>query len=88
PAILKAVSGEALRAKIADQPPPEAELIREPRLEARLRRLTGETNDRISAFTSTAMLHRGVDAADVADRDRRRPIGSLSTATYRLPDGR
>ncbi|HJE25615.1 MAG TPA: HAMP domain-containing protein [Methylorubrum populi] len=88
PAILKAVNGEALRAEITDQPPPEAELIREPRLEARLRRLTGDTDGRISAFTSTAMLRRGVDAAEVADRDRRRPIGSLSTATYRLPDGR
>ncbi|UMY16712.1 ATP-binding protein [Methylobacterium organophilum] len=88
PAILRAVSGEALRAEIADQPPPEAALIREPRLEARLRRLTGDTDGRIAAFTSSALLRRGVDAADVGDQDRRLPIGSLSLATYRLADGR
>lgn len=88
PAILKAVSGEVLRAEITDTPPDETSLIREPRLERRLRRLTGETDGRVRAFTDQAFLHRGVDPADVADGDRGGPIGQLATATYRLPDGR
>ncbi|GEP00019.1 ATP-binding protein [Methylobacterium haplocladii] len=88
PAILKAVSGEALKAEIADARRPETGLIREPRLEARLRRLTGDAGDRVRAFTDAEMLHRGVDPANVAEADRRRPLGRLAAATYDLPDGR
>ncbi|MFK5595686.1 sensor histidine kinase [Methylobacterium sp. HMF5984] len=88
PAILKAVSGEALRAEIADAAPDEAGLIREPRLERRLRRMTGDPEGPLRAYTDTAMLHRGVAPEDVNDQSRNRPIGQLATATYRLPDGR
>lgn len=88
PAILKAVSGEALRAEITDVPPDDHDRIPEPRLERRLRRMTGDPDGPLRAFTDTAMLHRGVDPAEVNDRDRDGPIGRLATATYRLPDGR
>ena len=88
PAILKAVSGEALRAEIADTPPPEADLIREPRLEARLRWLTGDENGRIQAYTEPEMLRRGVDPAAVPKVEGRRVLGRLAAATYTLPDGR
>lgn len=88
PAILKAVSGEALTAEITDAAPDEAGLIREPRLERRLRRMTGDPDGPLKAFTDTALLHRGVDADAVSDQDRIRPVGRLATATYRLPDGR
>jgi signal transduction histidine kinase len=85
PAILKAVSGEILRAEIVDTPPDEAGLIREPRLEARLRRLTG---DPVMAFTEAALLPRGVSAEEAGSTDRRGPTGRLALATYRLADGR
>ncbi|MCJ2033819.1 ATP-binding protein [Methylobacterium sp. J-068] len=88
PAILKAVSGEALRAEITDGPADHHDLIPEPRLERRLRRMTGDPDGPLRAFTDTAMLHRGVDPDAVDDRDRNGPIGRLATATYRLPDGR
>ncbi|MCJ2126357.1 sensor histidine kinase [Methylobacterium sp. J-077] len=88
PAILRAVNGEALRTEITDTPPPETELIREPRLEARLRRLTEDTDGRVRAFTDVDMLRRGVDPADVANTDNRKVMGRLATATYALPDGR
>lgn len=88
PAILRAVSGEALRAEIMETAPDDAGLIREPRLERRLRRMTGDPDGPLRAYTDTAMLHRGVDPEDVNDRDRNRPVGKLATATYRLPDGR
>ncbi|KQO85954.1 ATP-binding protein [Methylobacterium sp. Leaf91] len=88
PAILRAVSGEALRAEIMDTAPDAAGLIREPRLERRLRRMTGDPDGPLRAYTDTAMLHRGVDPEDVNDRDRNLPVGKLATATYRLPDGR
>ncbi|KQO64583.1 ATP-binding protein [Methylobacterium sp. Leaf88] len=88
PAILKAVSGEALRAEITDGPADHHDLISEPRLEQRLRRMTGDPDGPLQAFTDTAMLHRGVDPDAVDDRDRNGPIGRLATATYRLPDGR
>ncbi|TXN77193.1 HAMP domain-containing sensor histidine kinase [Methylobacterium sp. WL8] len=88
PAILKAVNGEALRAEITDAPPSETGLIREPRLEARLRRLTGDANGQVRAFTDVDMLHRGVDPAEVANADNRKVMGRLATATYALPDGR
>jgi len=88
PAILKAVSGEALRAEIADSAPDEAGLIREPRLERRLRRMTGAPEGSLRAYTDTAMLHPGVDPGDVNERNQNGPIGKLATATYRLPDGR
>ena len=88
PAILKAVSGEALRAEITDAAPDEAGLIREPRLERRLRRMTGDPEGPLRAYTNTAMLHRGADPEDVNDTNRNRPIGQLATATYRLADGR
>ena len=88
PAILKAVSGEALTVAIVDAPPDETALIREPRLEERLRRLTGETADSVAAFTRTDMLRRGVSPADVARTDRRSPLGGLALASGRLPDGR
>ena len=88
PAILKAVSGESLRVEIVDATPDDAGLIREPRLERRLRRMTGDPDGPLQAYTDTAMLHRGVDPGDVNDRDRNQPIGRLATATYRLPDGR
>ncbi len=88
PAILKAVSGEAVKAEIADSPPADASLIREPRLEARLRRLTGEPGDRVQAFTDIDMLRPGVDPAAVASSDGSKVLGRLATATYVLPDGR
>ncbi|MGU3286278.1 sensor histidine kinase [Methylobacterium mesophilicum] len=88
PAILRAASGEALRAEIMDTAPDAAGLIREPRLERRLRRMTGDPDGPLRAYTDTAMLHRGVDPEDVNDRDRNLPVGKLATATYRLPDGR
>ncbi|MCJ2030583.1 ATP-binding protein [Methylobacterium sp. J-043] len=88
PAILRAVSGEALRAEIMDTAPDDTGLIREPRLERRLRRMTGDPDGPLRAYTDTAMLHRGVAPEDVNDRDRNLPIGRLATATYRLPDGR
>ena len=88
PAILKAVSGEALRAEIADTPPPDADLIREPRLEARLRWLTGDENGRIQVYTEPEMLRRGVDPAAVPKVEGRRVLGRLAAATYTLPDGR
>lgn len=88
PAILKAVSGEALTVEIVDMPPDASTLIREPRLEARLRRLTHEPADHVSAFTRADMLHRGVSPADVARTDRRWPLGGLAMASARLPDGR
>ncbi|MDV2985129.1 UNVERIFIED_CONTAM: HAMP domain-containing sensor histidine kinase [Methylobacteriaceae bacterium AG10] len=88
PAILRAVNGEALRAEIVDAPPVEKALIREPVLEARLHRLTGEAGDGIRAFTSADMLYRDNGPADAADGNRRKSIGSLAVATYRLPDGR
>ncbi|KTS12794.1 histidine kinase [Methylobacterium indicum] len=86
PAILKAVSGEALKAEIVAAPPDEAGLIREPRLEARLLGIAGEPAGRIRAFTDAAMLHRGVHPAEPAAA-RRGPVGRLAAATYRLPDG-
>ncbi|MGU3537979.1 sensor histidine kinase [Methylobacterium sp. A54F] len=88
PAILRAVSGEALKAEIVDRLPDADGLIREPRLEARLRRVTGEAVGRVTAFTDIAHLRRGADPADADDADRRGPIGRLATATYQLPDGR
>jgi len=88
PAILRAVNGEALKTEITDTPPPETELIREPRLEARLRRLTEDTDGRVRAFTDVDMLRRGVDPTDVANADNRKVMGRLATATYALPDGR
>jgi signal transduction histidine kinase len=88
PAILKAVSGEALTVEIVDAPPDETTLIREPRLEARLRRLTGEPADQVAAFTSADMLRRRVSPADVAKTDSRWPLGGLALASGRLPDGR
>lgn len=88
PAILRAVSGEVLRAEIVDTAPDDAGLIRELRLERRLRRMTGDPNGSLRAYTDTAMLHRGVDPEDVNDRDRNLPVGRLATATDRLPDGR
>ena len=88
PAILRAVNGEALRAEITDAPPDETALIREPVLEARLRRLTGGEADGIRAFTTTDMLYRGKGPADAEAGNRHRSIGSLAQATYRLPDGR
>ncbi|QGY03889.1 HAMP domain-containing protein [Methylobacterium mesophilicum SR1.6/6] len=88
PAILKAVSGEALAVDIVDTPPDETTLIREPRLEARLRRLTSEPASQVSAFTRPDMLRHGVNAADVARADVTRPQGGLALASARLPDGR
>ena len=88
PAILRALNGEALRTEITDTPPPETALIREPRLEARLRRLTDDTDGRVRAFTDVDLLRRGVDPADVANADSRKVMGRLATATYALPDGR
>lgn len=88
PAILKAVSGEALKAEVTEAPMSETGLIREPRLEARLRRLTGDADGRVRAFTDAGMLRRGVDPDDVARADDRRPLGRLATATYDLRDGR
>jgi signal transduction histidine kinase len=86
PAILRAVSGEALKAEIVDAPPDEDALIREPVLEARLHRLSGDAGDGIRAFTTTAMLYRGNGPADAGNRHK--AIGSLAQATYHLPDGR
>jgi signal transduction histidine kinase len=88
PAILRAVSGETLRAEIGDAAPADAALIREPRIEARLRRITGAPADRIQAFTDADLLKRGVTPEDVARDGLRRPQGRLALATYRLPDGR
>jgi signal transduction histidine kinase len=88
PAILKAVSGEALRAEITIAPPDEAALIREPVLEARLHRLTGDAAGGIRAFTTTDMLYRGIGPTDIGTGLRHRPIGSLALATYALADGR
>ncbi len=82
-AILRAVNGEALRAEIVDAPPDEMALIREPVLEARLNRLTGEAADGIRAFTSVDMLYRDNGPADAANGNRRKSIGSLALATYR-----
>lgn len=87
-AILKAVSGEALRAEIIDVPPDTADLIREPRLETRLRQMTTEPADRVQAYTDTALLRRGVDPANIDKAERTGPVGRLAMATYRLPDGR
>ncbi|MET7246512.1 HAMP domain-containing sensor histidine kinase [Methylobacterium sp. EM32] len=86
PAILRAVNGEALKAEIVDAPPDVTGLIREPVLEARLHRLTGEGD--IRAFTETAMLYRDDGPSDAGAAHRQRPIGSLALATYRLSDGR
>lgn len=88
PAILKAVSGEAVRAEIADAPPANTGLIREPRLEARLRRLTGEPHERVQAYTDIDMLRPGVEPAEVSASDGNRVLGRLATATYVLSDGR
>ncbi|WCS26032.1 HAMP domain-containing histidine kinase [Methylobacterium sp. NMS14P] len=88
PAILRAVSGEVLRAEIVDAPPETADLIREPRLETRLRRMTAEPADRVQAFTDAALLRRGVDPANIDQAERTGPVGRLAVATYRLPDGR
>ncbi len=88
PAILKAVSGEVLRAEIVDAPPDTVDLIREPRLETRIRRMTAEPADRVQAYTDAALLRRGVDPANIAQAERAGPIGRLALATYRLPDGR
>ncbi len=88
PAILRAVNGEALRAEVADEPPDAADLIREPVLEARLHRLSGDADDGIRAYTETDMLYRGKGPADVGTANRHRSMGGLALATYRLPDGR
>ncbi|NEU14093.1 HAMP domain-containing histidine kinase [Methylobacterium sp. BTF04] len=87
-AILRAVSGEALKAEITDAPLLESGLIREPRLEARLHRMVGDSDGRIRAFTDSDMLRRGVDPAEVEQSDTHWPLGRLATATYDLPDGR
>lgn len=87
PAILKAVTGESLAVRLVAEPPVEPGLIREPRLEARLLRMTGEAAGRLQAFTGAAMLHRGVDPADAAAGDHGGPIGRLARATYRMSDG-
>ncbi|KST58723.1 histidine kinase [Methylobacterium sp. GXS13] len=86
PAILRAVSGEALKAEIVDAPPDETALIREPVLEARLSRLSGGEPYGIRAFTTTDKLYRGNGPVDAGNRHQ--SIGSLAQATYRLPDGR
>lgn len=88
PAILKAVSGEALAVEIVDAPPDETALIREPRLEARLRHLTGVPADQVAAFTRADMLRRRTRAADVAKADSTWPLGGLALASGRLSDGR
>ncbi len=88
PAILRAVSGEALKAEIVDAPPDEDALIREPVLEARLHRLSGDAGDGIRAFTSADVLYRGNGPADAGNGNRHKSIGSLAVATYRLPNGR
>jgi len=88
PAILRAVSGEALKAEIVDAPPDATALIREPVLEARLHRLTGDSSDGIRAFTESDMLYRGKGPADAGTGTWHRSIGGLAEATYRLPDGR
>ncbi|SDN58018.1 Signal transduction histidine kinase [Methylobacterium phyllostachyos] len=88
PAILRAVNGEALRAEIVDTPLDVAEMIRDPVLEGRLRRLTGDASDGIRAFTEPTMLYRGIGPADRAAGTGRRAMGGLALATDRLPDGR
>jgi signal transduction histidine kinase len=88
PDILRAVNGEALRAEIVDAPPDAADMIRDPVLEGRLHRLTGDAEDGIRAFTETAMLYRGDGPADRPAGNRQRARGGLALATYRLPDGR
>lgn len=88
PVILKAVSGDTLRAEIADTAPDVSELIREPWLEGRLRRIAGVPAGDVQAFTEATLLHRGVDPGTNAAGTRRGPQGPLMEATYRLPDGR
>ncbi|WP_342110082.1 HAMP domain-containing sensor histidine kinase [Methylobacterium sp. SI9] len=88
PAILRAVNGEALRAEIVDAPPEPSEMIRDPVLEGRLHRLTGEASDGLRAFTEPTMFYRGIGPADRAGGTGHRAIGGLALATYRLPDGR
>ncbi|MBE7244829.1 MAG: HAMP domain-containing histidine kinase [Actinomycetospora chiangmaiensis] len=87
PAILRAVNGEALRAELVDTPPDPAEMIRDPVLEGRLHRLTGDAEDGIRAFTETTLLYRGTGPADRAAGTGQRARGGLALATYRLPDG-
>ena len=88
PAILRAVNGEALRAEIVDAPPEPSEMIRDPVLEGRLHRLTGEASDGIRAFTEPTMLYRGAGPVDRGAATGHRATGGLALATYRLPDGR
>ncbi len=88
PAILRAVSGEVLRAEIVDASPETTDLIREPHLEARLRRMTAEPAGRVQAYTDATLLRRGVDPANIDPAERTGPVGRLALATYRLPDGR
>lgn len=87
PAILRAVNGEALRTEIVDSPPDPAGMIREPVLEGRLHRLTGDDSDGIRAFTESSMLYRGDGPTDRPAGKRQRALGGLALATYRLPDG-
>jgi signal transduction histidine kinase len=87
PDILRAVNGEALRTEIVDAAPDPVGMIRDPVLEGRLRRLTGDTTAGIRAFTETSMLYRGDGPADHPAGDRQRALGGLALATYRLPDG-
>ena len=87
PAILKAVSGVSQSAEIRDTPFDDSKLIRDPRLERRLRRMMGEPADRIQAFTDAASLPRGVDPATLAQEESHGPTGRLVAATYQLSDG-
>lgn len=82
PVILKAVSGGTLQAEIADAPPDLTGLVREPRLEARLSRMTGEPDGTVQVFAEAALLRRP------AAGSHRAPVGQLAAATYRLADGR
>lgn len=83
PVILRAVSGGVLQAEIADAPPDLTGLVREPRLEARLSRLTGEPEGTVQVFTEASFLRPGAVSGP-----RRGPPGQLAAAVYRLPDGR
>ena len=87
PAILKAVSGVSQVAEIRSTPFDDSELIRDPRLERRLRRMTGEPADRVQAFTDAASLPRGVDPATLAQEESHGRTGRLVAATYQLSDG-
>ncbi|KMO15640.1 histidine kinase [Methylobacterium platani JCM 14648] len=90
-AILRAVSGQSLRAEIRRDAPPEGPtLLHEPGIEARLRRLAGLPEEaELKAYTDRSMLYRGIDPARAAeDSPGRLPLGRLARATYRLPDGR